>query len=537
MSTEHTQTISTDVLVVGSGPIGSAVARRLVEGGRHVLMIDAGPKLSERPGAHLKNAYLYQRNLDLFADIIRGHLHLVSVPPDPRPEITLDPGAFMFDPKRYGGFVQNTQNPDQDPRTNLDAAAVTYGVGGMATHWTCAIPRHHPTVERHGFLSDQQWDELYTEAEQLLNLHTDVFEHSVRHQIVRDALRQEYPELTEPYHVQNLPLAVERRQDNPNFVHWSGADTVLGPLADGAHADRFELRPQHLCRRLVPSSDGSRILYAEVQDLENWRTLRIEADQYFVACNAINTPQLLWASGIRPEPLGRWLTEQPVAFCQIVLRHDLVEAIEADARFTERVRTHRGTSPHDPVPIPGLDPEPNVWIPVSEDRPWHCQIHRDAFNYGDIAPNVDTRLVVDLRWFGLVEPRPDNRVWFSERFADSFGMPQPTFEFTLSREDRDRQHRMMRDMLRAANVLGGFLRGSEPQFVSPGLPLHFAGTIRMGDDPATSVVDADSRVWNIDNLFLGGNGLVPTSQASNPTLTSVAMAVQAARGMLGASRA
>jgi pyranose oxidase len=542
------QTVTVDTLVVGSGPIGATFARRLVEAGRDVWMIDAGAQLSERPGAHLKNSFLYQRNIDLFAPVIRGHLHLLSVPPNRTPVVTLDPSAFQFDPDLYDGFVLNNQNPEQDPARNLGAAAACYAVGGMATHWTCATPRHHPTIERSELISDADWERLYGEGERLLGTHTDAFAHSVRHQVVRNALATEFTELPAPYQVQNLPLAVRRREDNPGLVHWSGTDTVLGPLADGEYAGsgqgsgkqgtgRFRLSPEHLCTRLFRSADGSRVEYAEVQNLQDWSTVRVEADTFVVACNAVLTPQLLFASHIRPEALGRYLNEQPVTFCQIVLDQGLIDGVERDARFEERVRAHRKRMPNDPVPIPMDDPEPNVWIPVSEGRPWHCQIHRDAFHYGEVAPNVDTRLIVDLRWFGITEPRWENRVTFSEAHVDSFGMPQPTFDFAMSAAERRTQHLMMKDMLRAAGTLGGFLPGSEPRFVEPGLPLHFAGTTRMGESADTSVVDVHSRVWGIDNLYLGGNGIIPRGQASNPTLTSVAVAIKAAEHILAGSGA
>jgi pyranose oxidase len=530
------ENVEVDVLIVGSGPVGCTFARKLVEAGRSVYMVDAGAHLSRRPGEHLKNSFLYQRNIDLFASVIRGHLHEISVPTNNQPVMTLDPNAFHFDDKKFRGFVLNNQNPDQDPTTNLPGAGITYGVGGMATHWTCATPRQHPTLERSDIYPDEEWDRLYTEGEGLLNTHRHEFDGSIRHVAVREALQEEFLDLPEGYGVQNLPLAVERRKDNPQFVRWTGTDTVLGPLADGdLDTEPFVLKPEHLCTRLVQSRDGSRIEYAEIQNLSEWQTLRVKAGTYIVCCNAYLTPQVLYNSGIRPDPLGRYLTEQPMGFCQIVLRQDIVDGLPDNPEFAERVRAYREQNPHDPVPIPEGEPEPQVWIPVSEDRPWHCQIHRDAFSYGDVAPNVDSRLVVDLRWFGIVEPRYECRITFSDRHQDSFGMPQPTFDWVMGDEDRRKQHRMIADMLRAAEALGGFLPGSEPQFVAPGLPLHVTGTTRMGTSPDESVVDANSQVWGVENLYLGGNGLIPLGSASNPTLTSVAMAVKASEHIVGGS--
>ena len=123
----------------------------------------------------------------------------------------------------------NSGNPDQDPFSNLPAAAVTYAVGGMATHWTACTPREHPTIERSNLLTDEEWDKLYTEAEQILKTNQQMFEHSIRNTVVKETLQSTYPELkTGKDKPQNLPLAGERNKEAPEFVTWSGGDTVLG---------------------------------------------------------------------------------------------------------------------------------------------------------------------------------------------------------------------------------------------------------------------------------------------------------------------
>jgi pyranose oxidase len=522
------QTIETDVLVVGSGPIGCAFARSMAEAGRQVLMVDAGAQHSRRPGEHLKNAFVYQRRLDSFTPIVQGLLQPLSVPTGAASVAQLDPISY-----RAVGKIRNAQNPLQDPAKNLPGAAVAYGVGGMFSHWTSNTPRHHEKIERIDFIDDGEWDSLYDRAELLLDTHVDIYSGAIRHTIVKEALQHHYGDRLERP-VQELPVAGHRREDNDELVHFTGADTVLGQLVDSLSHDLdaragLTLLPEHRARRLA--TEGDRIVYAEIDNLKEWKTLRVEAEVFILACGFL-TPQVLWNSNIRPQALGRYITEHPLAFAQIVLREEIVNKIREDDRFVDRVAT---VEADDDVPIPMNDPPPMVWIPVSEGRPWHCQVHRDSFAYGELPADIDDRLVVDLRWFGMVQPNPNNRVTFADGLNDTFGMPKPIFEFSLSADDRRRCHLMMNDLCDAAGALGGFLPGAEPRFMPLGSSLHFMGPFRMGEeDDGTCVTDPWSRMWEFDNLYLGGNGLIPTSTASNPTLTSLALALRAADRILEA---
>lgn len=115
-----------------------------------------------------------------------------------------------------------------------------------------------------------------------------------------------------------------------------------------------------------------------------------------------------------------------------------MDAIRTDPRWTQKVAEHHRMNPTDPLPIPFTDPEPQVTVPYSSEFPWHVQIHRDAFSYGDVGPKADPRLIVDLRWFGKQDIKEYNRVYFGPAdeeaipkgwvpgITDSYGMPQAT---------------------------------------------------------------------------------------------------------------
>lgn len=60
------------------------------------------------------------------------------------------------------------------------------------------------------------------------------------------------------------------------------------------------------------------------------------------------------------------------------------------------------------------------------------------------------------------------------------------------------------------------------------VPSHQCGTLRMGADPTSSVIDSDCRSWDHPNLFVTDAGALPTSAAVNPALTVAALSLRAA---------
>jgi choline dehydrogenase-like flavoprotein len=290
---------------------------------------------------------------------------------------------------------------------------------------------------------------------------------------------------------------------------------VLGPLAE-PDVDGFELRADTICRRLVV--EGKRVVAAEVEHRPSGRRERIVARTVFVACDALRTPQLLWASGIRQQALGRYLNDHVQVICGVRLDPKLIR--REDGVGSAR----RGEDD----PIVGV-----FWVPYSASRhPFHGQVmHLDLSPIEIVDPGAGEH-VVGLGWFIPKDIRAEDRVVLSDREYDPYGMPAMRVEYELTARDRENVEAAIADQARGARALGEEVPGRGPTLVPPGSSLHYQGTTRMGDrDDGTSVCDSWSRVWGFENLLVGGNGVIPTATASNPTLTSVALAIRAAQSL------
>jgi choline dehydrogenase-like flavoprotein len=490
-----------DVVIVGSGPVGSAFARAVHERGPslRILMLEAGPQLTPRPGVHLKN----------IADAdARARAQLLSE--GPGAEAAAAAAAADGAPEA-GRARPGTAFIDHDNAAFPDGAMST-NVGGMGAHWTCACPRAGDG-ERITLIPERELDEALAAAERFLSVRRDAFPDSPEGRAILHTLRATYnPHLPDDRKVDRMPLACAANDGRP---YWTGTDVVLGPLAE-PDVDVFELRAETICRRLVV--EGNRVRYAEAEHLPTGRQEQIAAKTFFVACDAIRTPQLLWASDIRPPALGRYLNDHTQVICGVRLDRQLVDRADDG-----------GVVRGDDDPIVGV-----FWVPYSAGQhPYHGQVMHLEMSPIEIVPDAAaTEHVVGLGWFIAKDIRAEDRVTFSDREADAYGMPRPRIEYELTPRDSERIEAAIADQARGAAALGEEVPGRGPTIVPPGSSLHYHGTTRMGEaDDGTSVCDSSSRVWGFDNLFVGGNGVIPTPTASNPTLTSVALAIRAARAI------
>ncbi len=512
---------SPTIAIVGSGPIGSAYARLLLESipTARVVMLEAGPQLTAIAGESVRNIAdpeEKERARELSqgpqAGSFRESLGI--------PSSAVVEGMFTA---RGGTHLLDFGGEGSAHASSFPAAAASTNVGGMGAHWTCATPS--PSFsERIGFIPDDEWGDLIDEASRLLHVQDSAFADSAVGDAIRSLLAEEFGgELPQGFGPSTLPVSGDPQPDGS--MRWAGADVVLGPLIDPESplADRFDLRDLSLVRR-IDHSEG-RVTGVTVEDLRSHEVYSLTADLVIVAADAFRSPQLLWASGIRPRALGHYLTEHPVVISTVALDADSMRRFATDEQLAQELE-RRAVNPADPVAAVNR-------IPFSEpDHPFSLQVmyaENPPFQLDPEHPAAGNAWGYVNMGYGMrKQPRYEDAVTFDDDEPDYRGFPNMTIEYALTESEQDEIAEGTTHLRRAGAALGTFV--AEPRLLPNGSSLHYQGTMRMGDaDDGTSVADPYSRVWGYENLVVGGNALIPTATTMNPTLMSVAIAVRGAR--------
>jgi paromamine 6'-oxidase/6'''-hydroxyneomycin C oxidase/2'-deamino-2'-hydroxyparomamine 6'-oxidase len=138
-----------------------------------------------------------------------------------------------------------------------------------------------------------------------------------------------------------------------------------------------------------------------------------------------------------------------------------------------------------------------------------------------------------LRAHFLVADQPmwRNRVRLARR-RNPLGLPYLALDYRAHPLDRARA-RFLADRVRGLmREAGGRDIRTEPSHYQRGSG-HLHGTCRAGTDPASSVVDRDGRLHDVDNVWVVDGGYLPYAGAVNPTLTIQANASRIAKIIAG----
>jgi len=128
-------------------------------------------------------------------------------------------------------------------------------------------------------------------------------------------------------------------------------------------------------------------------------------------------------------------------------------------------------------------------------------------------------------------PQLTNQVDLDPKLRDVFGTPVPRITYANSQFELDARtfySQKLLDIHKAAGAPYGFIAPAD----SPSASRHIMGTLRMGDDPATSVCDAFGKFHDVDNLYAMDGSVFVTSSGYNPTLTIITLALRAAGNLV-----
>jgi gluconate 2-dehydrogenase alpha chain len=365
------------------------------------------------------------------------------------------------------------------------------------------------------------------------------------------ATRLGYHPYRAPTGVNSLPYDGRPACNNCGFCAFYGCPIEakgdpVAPLRNALRTGRCEIRVDSYVEQVLLDPAGKLARGVRYRDIDGV-SHEVSARVVVVAGGAWETPRLLLRSEIAnsSDLIGRYLMYH---FQTFVI-----------GRFPFRLHGHRGRS------VTHLHDDHMI---IDDDVLAFAREHGLPYFRGGLtehggggspvmegiytAPGMThTREMLDSKlrdrlWAFTVQgedlPQITNRVDLdpSVRDVHGFAAGRATYdvhshEVVASRYMAPRLEAIMREAGAESTFVASSppLEGDRAGTRSASMSRHIMGTCRMGEDPATSVVDPWQRFHDVENMVCTDSSVFPTSTGYGPTLTIVALAIRACRDLAG----
>jgi choline dehydrogenase-like flavoprotein len=497
---DGTDELSTDVLIIGSGMGGGTMAWALKDCGARVLIVERGGFLPREPE-------------------------------NTQPEHMYLKGRYKNAGLWYNG------------RTNQPFAPGTYyWVGGNTKFYGASMPRFRRsdfTEVRHQEGYSRAWpfsyDDLepfYGQAERLFDVHGRVGEdltepaHStpypfpmLDHEPTVERLANSMRDQgLHPFHTPNA-MNVRTQADRAAVTTADGCPDNTGMKAEAENkvirpaltSDRVQLMINTPVTRLLTSADGRRVVAVEAR--HQGRIIRIEANRVVLAAGAVNSTALMLRSATKDHPHGLGNSSGQLGRNYMV--HNSTFFVGVNPLRPNRTQWQKTLGMNDFYEAGGSNEYPlgNLQMLGKLQAPMIKPARTWAPNW---ALSFMTGHSIDIYLTSEDLPSADNRVRVdNDRILIDW---QPT-NVAPHRE-------LVKRVTRIVRKAGYPLIFTQRMGIETNS--HMCGTAVAGHDPAASVLDANCRSHDIENLWLADSSFFPSSAALNPALTIAANALRIA---------
>ena len=508
-----------DLLVVGSGAAGSLVAAKAARAGKQVLILEAGP---ERTLNDLISSQIWARRL------------------------------------KWGGAPV-------EERGNLKIGHVFnsgYGTGGGALHHYAVWPRLH----LNDFKVNSTWGKSLDWPIEYQDLQPYYDRIQAEVGISGDAEAEKWRPPGEPYplpalpvfaqgqvigegfrkmgrHVAPIPMAINSRPYKGRSVclydGWCDAGCPIGALANPlalylpqAFAAGADIKHRATVSRLTHDQTGRRVTGAEYFDAQG-KMHRVRASQIALCAFAVQNARLLLNSKTDKHPKGLANSNDQVG--RYLMTHP---ARTIYGLFEKETQPHLGPTGgqlicHDHYRqkqrqngfgsyqwLIANAAKPNGLVGIANTRP-------------DLTgANLRPFMRRAVKYFGHMNfvgediALAENRITLSSN-KDQYGVPLASTEHSITDLTQSTVSRAVAEGL-AIFKAGG---AKEP-WTGPPFGMHILGGTVMGSVAEKSVCDDFGRCHELDNLYIAGPGVFPSSGAVNPTFTIHALALRTVENLL-----